>query len=117
MNNKQQIDLEQYKPCVYYLYFGNLLVYIGSTKHIGYRLYNHSRNGLVYNRVSIFICKDMVEALQNEKRLIEKYNPPYNRSTLSSRKFNEKINKNINFLLDKAMKRNTQKHLMKLKKL
>jgi len=71
---------------VYFLWDGNLLVYIGQTSNLLWRLGNHISDGKVFDSVSIFpVSKEDVTAVEAVN--IMAYKPNYNKSVMNQEEY------------------------------
>lgn len=98
-NNVMEMDISVIKPqCgIYFLYLKDKLQYIGKSKNITVRVYNHAnitKTSLVpakeFDRIAFIYCEcDKLSDL--EAKLIKKYTPPLN---ISGNPINEKEYRN-----------------------
>lgn len=65
-------------PCVYFLLSGGVLVYIGQTNDLQFRLTSHLKDGKSFDRVlAMAVARDKLDL--TESQLIRRFAPPLNR--------------------------------------
>jgi len=68
-------------PCVYLLFNGDELIYIGQTSNLKTRVQNHINkniSGKIFDRVFFLVAPEEEDRLLIEKKLIDFYRPKYN---------------------------------------
>lgn len=71
------LELPDFGPCIYFLYDGDEIVYVGQTHHFLGRMQHHRNKGKVFNRVRVIPCA--ADCLDSEElRWINELKPKYN---------------------------------------
>lgn len=66
------------KPHIYFLYQNDEIVYIGQSSNLCYRIGQHVNSLKEFNNVKSYVY-ELPDILAEEQKLIQKYNPKYNK--------------------------------------